>query len=67
MTEGQNVFAIIYRALSEGMHAKSDEECLKAAGSIRVCLAFLVKKIAIAAEEKSELKSAIGSLTRPMK
>jgi hypothetical protein len=52
--DGINVLRMIYTALSDGLHNKSDEECLRIAQDLRACLAFLVKKIE---EQKSDVKS----------
>lgn len=60
---GQNVFKILYSALSVGLHAKSDEECLTLATHIRVCLNYLVKKVSKLQKEEDELKAAIKGLS----
>jgi len=40
-----NPLAILHETLSEGLHEKSDEECLVAATDIREILVTLVEKI----------------------
>lgn len=61
--DGQNVFTILYSALSSGIHGKSDEDCLSVATSIRVCLSFLIQKIAISQQEQAKLKAALKDIT----
>lgn len=61
--EGQNVFTILYGALSSGIHGKSDEDCLSIASSIRACLTFLIQKIANAQQEQAKLKEALKDIT----
>jgi hypothetical protein len=60
--DGQNVFTILYGALSSGIHGKSDEDCLSIATSIRVCLNFLIQKIAATKQEKDVLKEALKDI-----
>lgn len=43
--DGMNPLNLLYSTLSEGLHAKTDEECLEIAGSIREILVFLVNRI----------------------
>lgn len=60
---GQNVFKILYTALSEGLHQDTDEECLDSATSVRACLDFLIKRVNRATQEQKELASSIKKLT----
>lgn len=41
-----NPLGILHRALSEGLHAESDERCLQHAETIREALAFLASQVA---------------------
>jgi len=43
--DGMNPLNLLHSTLSEGLHAKTDEECLEIAGSIRDILVFLVNQI----------------------
>jgi len=43
--EGMNPLGILYDALSAGIHARTDEECLELACSIRETLIFLIGQI----------------------
>lgn len=63
MPNGQNVFTILYKALSKGLHQDSDDDCLGAATNIRVCLTFLIKKVNSAKEEAESVKRALKDLT----
>lgn len=60
---GQNVFKVLYGALSDGIHDKSDDDCLSAATSVRVCLDFLIKRVYRAAEEQKLLEESLKKLT----
>lgn len=44
--EGMNPLAVLHDALSDGLHGRSDEECLALAAEIREILVFLVGQIA---------------------
>ena len=55
---------LLHPALSEGIHAKTDEECLELATSIRVVLIELAERIAAALKEEAELKSAVSRLIK---
>lgn len=60
--DGHNPLGLLYQALSEGVHSKSDEECLEIAGSVRLILADLCERIAQALREEADLKKAISSI-----
>lgn len=62
LIDGHNPLTLLHDALSEGLHAQTDEECLELATSIRVVLTELAERIAIALKEEAELKSAVGRL-----
>lgn len=59
---GQNPIALLYSALSEGIHAQSDEECLELAGHIRVILYELAERLNAALQEHNELDAAVKRL-----
>ncbi len=44
--EGMNPLSALHSALSEGLHAESDEECLEYAENCREILIFLVNQVA---------------------
>lgn len=62
--DGKNVFSILYKALSAGIHSRSDEDCLADAGDIKVCLMFLIKRISREKQEAAELTRSITALSR---
>lgn len=43
--DGMNPLGILHRALSEGLHAESDDECLALAEAVRETLVYLVTEI----------------------
>lgn len=45
--EGMNPLATLHSALSEGLHAESDEQCLEYAETCRQILIFLVNQVAV--------------------
>ncbi len=57
-----NPLNIIYSALSEGLHAKTDEECLELADSIRKSLVFLVNQLLTQKESKKEFTESMKKL-----
>lgn len=59
--EGVNPLGAIHSALSEGLHAESDEECLKYADAIRNAVVFLVNKLI---RTKIENKSFTDSMKK---
>jgi len=50
--------------LSEGLHAKSDEDCLKLADSIRLVLIELAERIAAALKDEAELRRLVNRLLK---
>ncbi len=58
---GNNVLKMIYTELSDGIHNKSDEQCLQSAQAIRGCLVFLIRKIE---EQKSTTKAFQNSVEK---
>jgi len=60
---GHNPLMLLHSALSDGLHAGTDEECLEAAHDVRVVLAELTERIGIALKDEAELNAAISRLT----
>jgi len=56
---GDNPFKLLYGLLSEGLHGRSDEDCLAKAQSLDTVLRFTIKKIQ---EEGSEINSVREAL-----
>ncbi len=62
LIDGHNPLTLLHSALSEGLHADTDEECLEIATSIRIVLTDLVERMANAVNDTVELKSAVSRL-----
>lgn len=60
--DSHNPLTLLHSALSEGMHAATDEECLQAAHDVRVVLAELAERIGAALKDQAELNAAISRL-----
>src|SRR5581483_4102458 len=57
-----NPLTLLHTALSEGLHADTDAECLEIAKDIRLVLSELAERLAQALKEQVELKSAVTRL-----
>ena len=64
LINGQNPLTLLHGALSEGVHDKTDSECLEIAMSIRIVLSELAERMAIAVKDESELSSAVKNLLK---
>jgi hypothetical protein len=64
LIDGHNPFTLLHSALSDGLHARTDEECLQSAHDVRMVLAELVERIGQLLKEETELAAAVGRLTR---
>jgi hypothetical protein len=62
LIDRHNPLTLLHSALSEGLHAQTDEECLELATSIRVVLTELADRISVALKEEAELKTAVNRL-----
>ena len=62
LIDGHNPLTLLHSALSEGLHAKTDEECLELATSIRVVLTELVERMSTALKDTAELKTAVSRI-----
>ena len=62
LIDGHNPLTLLHGALSEGIHAQTDEECLEIATSIRVVMTELAERITIALKDEAELKNAVSRL-----
>jgi hypothetical protein len=65
--EGHNPLVLLHKALSEGVHEKSDSECLELASSIRIILAEIAQKASNVLKEDAEVKSALNNLINKKK
>ncbi len=64
LINGQNPLILLHSALSKGIHAKTDEECLELATSIRLVLIELAERIATALKDEAELRDAVNRLLK---
>jgi hypothetical protein len=62
LINGQNPLALLHSALSEGVHDRSDEECLAIASSVRVVLGELSERMAQAMKDEAEISKALSTL-----
>lgn len=62
LIDGHNPLTLLHSALSEGLHAQTDDQCLELATSIRVVLTELAERISTALKEEATLKSAVSRL-----
>ena len=53
---------LFHRALSQGVHELSDEECLKLAGTVRLVLGELSERLSAILKDKAELTDAVSTL-----
>jgi hypothetical protein len=63
LINGHNPLTLLHSALSEGLHAQSDEECLQSAQDIRIVLSELAERMALALKEEAKLADAIKRLS----
>jgi hypothetical protein len=52
----------LHKALSGGVHEKTDEECLALAHDVRVVLVELAERIGQALKDEAELNTAVNRL-----
>lgn len=64
LINGSNPLTLLHSALSDGLHARTDEECLQFAHDIRLVLDALSERLAQAVKDEKELNAAIGRLTQ---
>jgi hypothetical protein len=62
--DGHNPLTLLHRALSKGVHGKTDEECLEIAQDIRVVLVRFADLVGQALKEQRELSDAVARLGR---
>jgi hypothetical protein len=65
LLNGHNPLTLLHRALSAGIHAKTDEECLHVAKSIRVVLIEFAERAAQVLKDHAELDAAVSQLLNP--
>lgn len=62
LINGQNPIQLLHAALSQGLHAQSDESCLEVAGIVRTILFATAERLDSALKDDQELNSAISLL-----
>jgi len=62
LINGHNPLSLLHSALSEGLHAQTDDECLELATSIRVVLSELAERLGQALKDEAELNAAVSRL-----
>ncbi len=62
LINGHSPILLLHSALSEGVHALTDEQCLELAGSIRVVLGELSDRLSQALKDEAELTKALSTL-----
>ncbi len=66
LINGHNPLTLLHNALSEGLHSKTDEECLSIAHSVRVVLSELAERLSQALKDEKELNDAVARLMKPI-
>jgi hypothetical protein len=59
---GVNPLTLVHNALSEGLHAETDEQCLQVATDIRIVMTELAERLSQVLKDEAELKSAVTRL-----
>lgn len=62
LINGHSPLLLLHSALSEGVHALSDEQCLETAGSVRIVLGELSERLSQALKDEAELSKALSHL-----
>lgn len=65
LVNGHNPLTLLHTALSQGMHAQTDQECLELAATIRVVLTDLAERLSQAMKDQAEIQGAISRLMNP--
>jgi hypothetical protein len=63
LIDGQNPLKLLHRALSKGLRAKTDSECLDLAHHVRIVLGELADRIGTILKDNAEISAAISKLT----
>lgn len=67
LVDGHNPMTLLHTALSQGLHAQTDQECLELATTIRIVLTDLADRLSQALKDQAEIQSAVGRLMNPKK
>jgi hypothetical protein len=64
LINGANPLTLLHSALSDGLHGRSDEECLETAHDVRVILVELAERLGQALKDEAELNTAVTRLMK---
>jgi hypothetical protein len=64
LIRGHNPLSLLHTALSQGLHAQSDEECLEIAQDIRIVFTELAERISQALKDETALSQAVSRLLK---
>ncbi len=67
LINGHSPIKLLHSALSEGVHALTDEQCLEIAGSVRIVLGELSERLSQALKDEAELRKALCTLMHKKK
>jgi len=67
LINGHSPILLLHSALSEGVHALTDEQCLELAGSVRIVLGELSERLSQALKDEAELTKALSTLMNKKK
>jgi hypothetical protein len=67
LINGHSPILLLHSALSEGVHALTDEQCLEMAGSVRIVLGELSERLSQALKDEAELTKALSALMKKKK
>ena len=67
LINGHSPISLLHSALSEGVHALTDEQCLELAGSVRIVLGELSERLSQALKDEAELVKALHVLMNKKK
>jgi hypothetical protein len=67
LINGHSPILLLHSALSEGVHALTDEQCLEMAGSVRIVLGELSERLSQALKDEAELTKALSTLMKKKK
>lgn len=62
LINGHSPIQLLHSALSEGVHALTDEKCLELASSVRIVLGELSERLSQALKDEAELSKALSTL-----
>lgn len=62
LINGHSPILLLHRALSKGVHALTDGQCLELAGSVRIVMGELSERLSQALKDEAELTKALSTL-----